>query len=242
MLSLLTNHREMTPEIMDRADVEPDAHRDALEGLRRINAASKAAKQIARPIIALAKREGRNRISILDVACGGGDVPIGVATLAKASGIDVELILLDRSPTALQTASDAARRAGISHQCAQADLARQWPALQAYVVTCSLFLHHLERPEDVVGFLTKARQIAQRQIVISDLRRSRFGYLIAWFGGRILSRSKIVHHDGPVSVRAAWTIAEMRQFASQAGLGIFHIHRSFPQRMLLIWEAGDNPA
>jgi 2-polyprenyl-3-methyl-5-hydroxy-6-metoxy-1,4-benzoquinol methylase len=242
MLSLLTNHREMTPEIMDRADVEPSAHRDALEGLRRINVASKAAEQIARPIIEFAGRGNRKQISILDVACGGGDVPIGVAMLAKASGLDVELILVDRSPTALRTASEAAERAGISHRCVEADLTSNWPALEADVVTCSLFLHHLEQPGDVIGFLIKARQIARRQIVISDLRRCRIGYLIAWFGGRILSRSRIVHHDGPVSVRAAWTMGEMRRFAAEAGLENFYVRSSFPWRMLLVWESGAKPA
>lgn len=241
-MGLLTNHRRIVPEIMDRADVEPSAHLSALEGLRRINVASKAATQMAGPIIAGAKRDGLQKISMLDIACGGADVPIEVATLAKAAGIDVELILLDKSAVALKTAAEAAGRAGIAHECVQADLSAGWPALSADVVTCSLFLHHLPRPRDVVDFLASARRIARRQIVISDLRRSRIGWLIAWVGGRILSPSKIVHHDGPVSVRAAWTMHELRQFASAAEMKNFRIQRSFPWRMLLIWEAGDRPA
>ena len=235
---LLSNHREMTPEIMDRPDVEHSAHLSALEGLRRINVASKAAAQIAEPIVAGAKRDGVNRISILDIACGGGDVPVAVAQIAKSAGIDVELILLDRSATALASASETARRAQIQHQSVQADIAAGWPSLQADVVTSSLFLHHLPSGPDVVEFLSKARQIARRRIVISDLRRSRLGYLLAWAGGRVLSRSSIVHHDGPVSVRAAWTITEMRRFAADANLANCHIRASFPWRMLLVSEAG----
>ncbi len=235
---LLSNQREMTPEIMDRADVEESAHLSALEGLRRINVASKAATQIAEPIVAGARRDGVSRISMLDVACGGGDVPVGVAQIARLAGVEVELILLDRSATALATASETARGAGIEHRCVQADLAAGWPAIEADLVTCSLFLHHLPSGADVVEFLRKARQIARRRIVISDLRRSRLGYLVAWVGGRILSSSSIVHHDGPVSVRAAWTMREMRQFAAEAKLVNCEIRSSYPWRMLLVWEAG----
>jgi 2-polyprenyl-3-methyl-5-hydroxy-6-metoxy-1,4-benzoquinol methylase len=236
MISLLTNHRSVTPEIMDRPDIAEAAHLGALEGLRRINEASKAADRIFQPIAAMARRNHLNKLSMLDIACGGGDVPIAVATLAKSAGIDVHLTLLDRSSTALARASEAAQRAQIPSRAIQADISQPWPDITADVVTCSLFLHHLEQPAQVVDFLAKARRIAHRQIVISDLRRSRTGYFLAWIGGRVLSRSKIVHHDGPVSVRAAWTLAEISQFATQAQLTGATIERSFPWRMLLTWQ------
>ena len=57
--------------------------------------------------------------------------------------------------------------------------------------------------------------MARRQVVISDLRRSRSGFVIAWIGTRLLSRSPVVHYDGPVSVRAAWTIRELAGFAAR---------------------------
>jgi 2-polyprenyl-3-methyl-5-hydroxy-6-metoxy-1,4-benzoquinol methylase len=236
MFFLLANHRTVTPEIMDRPDVDPADHLDALEALRRINNASNAADSIFRPIEAMARRENLKNLSILDIACGGGDVPIAVATQLKSAGIDVDLTLLDRSPTALHGAADAAHRAQIPCHTIQADISQPWPDITADVVTCSLFLHHLLEPAHVVDFLSKARAIAKKQIVISDLRRSRLGYLIAFFGGRILSRSKIVHHDGPVSVRAAWTINEMTTFARNAKLTNAKIQPSFPWRMLLTWE------
>ena len=60
------------------------------------------------------------------------------------------------------------------------------------------------------------RTISRRMVVISDLRRCRLGWLTAWAGSRILSRSGIVHHDAPVSVRAAWTVQELCGFAARA--------------------------
>ena len=233
---LLSNRRRVVPEIMDRPDVAEADHLDALEGLRRINEKSMAAEQIARPIIEMARRQQLTRISIVDAACGGGDVPIGVAQRAKSAGVDVELTLVDRSDTALAAAKTAADRAAISCQCVCADLMDRWPQIHADVVTSSLFLHHIPDGAGVAKFLGEAKTVARRAIVISDLRRARMGWLVAWFGGRMLSGSKIVHHDGPVSVRAAWTLGEMKKFAQDARLAGARITRSFPWRMLLVWE------
>jgi 2-polyprenyl-3-methyl-5-hydroxy-6-metoxy-1,4-benzoquinol methylase len=174
---------------------------------------------------------------MVDAACGGGDVPIAVAQRAKSAGVDVDLTLVDRSDTALAAAKTAADRAEISCQCVRADLMEGWPKIHADVVTSSLFLHHIPDGTGVAKFLSEAKVVARRAIVISDLRRARMGWLVAWFGGRMLSGSKIVHHDGPVSVRAAWTIAEMKKFAHDAGLTGVSITRSFPWRMLLVWES-----
>ena len=230
-------HRHVVPEIMDRSDLPEAEHAGALEGLWRINEASKTAKHVVEPIVALARRERLNRISMLDVACGGGDVPISVALLAKSEGIDIELTLLDRSATALRNAAAVADRAGVSCKCIQADLLAQWPELSFDVVTCSLFLHHIPESEQVVEFLKNLRRIARRRVIVSDLRRSRVGWLIAWVGGRMLSSSPIVHHDGPASVRAAWTMDELARFAGDAQMSKLIIRRSFPWRMLLIWDA-----
>src|SRR5579872_4938956 len=143
---MLVNERSITAEIMDGPDVDPAAHAEALAGLRRINAASKAAARMARPIIQLARREKLNRLSMLDIACGGGDVPVGVVLAACEAGIEIDLTLLDRSDTALKLAAGAAGRVGISCQCVQADLMDDWNKSNFDVVTCSLFLHHVPEP------------------------------------------------------------------------------------------------
>jgi 2-polyprenyl-3-methyl-5-hydroxy-6-metoxy-1,4-benzoquinol methylase len=234
---MLTNQRHITAEIMDGPNVEAEAHALALKGLRRINAASKAAAQMARPIVDHTRREKLNRLSMLDIACGGGDVPVNVALLARQAGIEIDLTLLDRSATALKLAAAAADRAGIACRCVQADLTDRWNDSDFDVVTCSLFLHHLSEPAQVVELLNQMRTISRRMVVISDLRRCRMGLLTAWVGSRVLSRSGIVHHDAPASVRAAWTIRELTDFAARADMKDARIERCWPWRMLLIWQA-----
>jgi 2-polyprenyl-3-methyl-5-hydroxy-6-metoxy-1,4-benzoquinol methylase len=236
MLHVLTNRRSVTDEIMDSPDVDELAHLQALEGLRRINRVSRTAGRMLQPILEFTRRSGLKRISILDVACGGGDVPIGLALEAQNHGLHVDLTLLDRSGTAIRQAATAAAQAGIQCRCIQTDALAESPSVKADVVTSSLFLHHVHQPRDVIEFLRRLSSVAERLLVISDLRRSRWGLAAAWAACRALSRSRIVHHDGPASVRAAWTVQEMSSFAQQAGLTGARIRRCAPWRMLLVWE------
>jgi 2-polyprenyl-3-methyl-5-hydroxy-6-metoxy-1,4-benzoquinol methylase len=229
--------RHIVPEMMDRPDLPEAAHVGALAGLRRANQATLAAQHLAKPIVALARRDRIDRISMLDVACGGGDVPIDVALRAKAMGIGIELTLLDRSATALRSAAAAAERAGVRCRCVQADILNECPQLNFDVVTCTLFLHHIPQPGQVVDFLKNLRRIALRRIVIGDVRRLWIGWATAWLGSRVLSRSPMVHHDGPASVRGAWTMRELASFAAEAQMNGAALRRSWPWRMLLVWDA-----
>jgi 2-polyprenyl-3-methyl-5-hydroxy-6-metoxy-1,4-benzoquinol methylase len=174
---------------------------------------------------------------MLDVACGGGDVPIGVAGALQRAKIRVQLTLSDRSDVALEQAQRLAKDRGISAAALPADAVEALPRGEFDVVTNSLFLHHLERGE-VVRVLGNMRKAVRSGglVVISDLRRSRAGWLLAWVGCRVLSRSKVVHFDGPVSVRAAWTLEELGAMAREAGMGSARIERAWPWRMLVTWQ------
>jgi hypothetical protein len=101
-------------------------------------------------------------------------------------------------------------------------------------ITCSLFLHHLSEADAVS--LLRAAAGAARLVLISDLRRSRSGYALAWMACRLLTRSRIVHVDGPLSIAAAFTPAELRELALRSGLAGAQVSRRWPQRMLLKWD------
>lgn len=221
---------------MDCPEIDRIDHIRALRGLGRINWISGAARRMLRPILELASRHQLQRLSLLDVACGGADVPIAVVLGARARGLNIDLTLMDRSGTALAHAREVAERAGVTVQTVEADITAQWPGIDADVLTNSLFLHHLTTDEEVVEVLRRFAKSARRMLVISDLRRERIGLAAAWVGCHLLSLSSVVHHDGPASVRSAWTLPEMSQFLRRAGMDDAHIRRVFPARMQVIWE------
>ena len=56
------------------------------------------------------------------------------------------------------------------------------------------------------------------------------------FGHRLLTTSRVVWTDASLSVRAAFTVAELRRLALAAGLRDAVVRRHFPCRMLLAWR------
>src|SRR5438270_878835 len=98
----------------------------------------------------------------------------------------------------------------------QADVLRE-PLPSGYdAVISSLFLHHLTEEQAVA--LLRRMGAAGRIVLVNDLVRSRPGYLLAWLGTRLLSRSEVVHFDGQRSVEGAFTPVEARRLAEAAGL------------------------
>jgi 2-polyprenyl-3-methyl-5-hydroxy-6-metoxy-1,4-benzoquinol methylase len=233
--TLTTRNRQ--PELMDQPGLDQDLHGQALRGLALVNWLSMTSRIIWRPIRKLAQETTPSRpLRILDVACGGGDVTQRLAVRARRAGIPVQVDGCDISPGAIALARKAAPRwettdVGFFQHDALRD-----PLPDGYdVVTSSLFLHHL----DDVGaehLLRSMATTASHLVVLSDLRRSRTGYALAWVGARVLTRSHIIQVDGPLSVAAAFTVEEARALAVQAGMAGVSVTSKFPQRLLLVWR------
>jgi len=232
------NARVLTPELMDDPGLEPGLHHDALHGLARINRFSTSVGSITRETLRLYESAPPTLtdrpLRVLDVACGGGDVTRRCADQLQRRGLNAEWTGLDVSPVAIEHARVQTRdRSNVSYTLHDA---LQTPLPSGHdVVICSLFLHHLDRAS-CVSLLRAMHEASTLGVVINDLRRTRLGYTMAWCGTRLLSRSPIVHYDGPASVRAAWTDSELTGIAKEAGLNEPCVTYHFPQRMTLGWR------
>lgn len=219
---------------MDDPELDPDIHSRALRGLQRINRMTNSSRVLWKAIRQFALSAQRP-IQVLDVACGGGDVLADLALRAKKSLLQIDWLGWDISPTAVQQTSRRADRCCVEINVAVENaLTTAYPA-EMDVIFCSLFLHHLSH-QDAHLFLERTRQAAPGLFIVSDLVRSEVGYQYAWWGTRLLSRSPIVHIDGPRSVEAALTIPEMRVLADECGLGTGSIASFWPERFLFQWS------
>jgi SAM-dependent methyltransferase len=227
--------RTRQPEVMDDPRLDPPRHLAALRGLARLNVLSCSARTLWQPIKALAEENGLRHLRLLDVATGSADVPVKLWELARRSNIELEVTGVDVSRRALEFAQERARRCGAPLSV------RQLNVLQADlpggfdVVVTSLFLHHLEN-DQAVDLLRKMRSAARRLVLVNDLVRGTSGLWLAQLASRLFTDSDVAQTDALLSVRAAFTIPEVRRLAAAAGLDGAEIRRRWPCRYLLSWQ------
>ncbi len=221
---------------MDQPDLDEAEHHRALTALGRANVASRTAASLWPAIRRAALANPDRPVRVLDVAAGGGQVAIALARRAVGAGLALEVIGGDASPVAVRHARTLAARAGVQRvEFRQFDAhGDAWPT-GIDVVVSTLFLHHLD-DGDAVALLARMRAAAGALVLVSDIRRSRLGYLFAAVGCRLLSRSRVFHIDGTRSVRAAFTAAEAGELARQAGMFTARVTTHWPQRWLVTWE------
>lgn len=224
-------------EAMDDPSLDEAEHERALLALRRINAWSATAGNMWRPIVNVARDDHGSPLRVLDVAAGGGDVIIGIAKRVAKQDLNVECHGCDISQRALDFARRHAVNCGVSDQthffkqdALGADLPRDYD-----IVMSTLFLHHLER-DDAIELLGNMRKAAKRAVIVCDLDRCVMGYLLCRWLTRFITRSKVVHNDAVLSLRAAFTLNEVQTMAKDAGMEGAIVHRVWPWRWMLQWN------
>lgn len=225
--------RRRVPERMDAPDIPEAEHRAALRGLGRLNRLSGGAAAIWPMVRGLRPSQGTS-LRALDVATGAGDVAVDLTRRARAAGVTIDWTLCDISSRAAGLAAQRVRAAGSAAEACVADVLTRSLPRGFDIVTCSLFLHHLD-PADAVRALEEMAASARRILVVTDLRRSRVGLAVAAAAARAVTRSPVVHHDAPASVRAAYAEAELVELAERASLAGATVDRVWPQRLRLIW-------
>jgi len=223
--------RRLIGELMDDPTLDAETHRAALAGLARLNRLAGA----ARPFVRILRDRSRmldRPLRLLDLGSGSGDVMHAIEARCRDDGIDVELHGTDVSPTAIACAERAGRRCGSSVTFSRCDALTDDLPRDYDVMTCSLFLHH-HTDEAIRGLLRRMFNAATMGVIVTDLRRTRPGLLLAKIVPRLVTRSRVVHVDAVRSVRAALRCDELHDLAIDAGLGSVACRPSWPERLIL---------
>lgn len=220
---------------MDDLSLPKDQLQTALNELALLNRLSLAALPIAKAIKKIALERNKQRISICDIACGSGDVLIEVVRILGKAGITATASGLDFNLNSVAIAQQRSSKSNTPFEfhtknCLIDDLPND-----ADFFICSLFLHHLERA-DAVSLLSQMRGKCKVGVVVSDLRRSRLGFLLVWLATNSFCKSKIVKDDGLCSVNAAFTLEEAKILAAEAGLSDAQCSANWPERFIMAWS------
>ncbi|MCI0353531.1 MAG: methyltransferase domain-containing protein [Acidobacteria bacterium] len=219
--------RVVIPELLDidagtRAEVEA-----SLADLRMVNRWFGGARVMCDLVERVAHTAGATEVSLLDVAAATGDIALTAQRRLVRGGLRLAVTLLDRATSHFEP--------GLPRVAADA-LALPFAGSSFDLVGCSLFAHHLE-PDQVTRFVTEGLRVARRAVLINDLRRHPV-HLALTYAGRAIYRSRLTRHDGPVSIRRAYTVEEMQEMLARTPAVRVEITKHYLYRMgVIAWRA-----
>ena len=218
---------------MDHLDAPADQLAQNLGDIRRLNRIG-ATQTIVRQVAPFLARLGAGRtLRILDVGTGGADIPLAIARWAREHGHRLRILALDVHPTILAYAARAARDTPEVRVIGGDALDAPIRPGSVDLALCSLVLHHL--PEDaVVGLLSRLAGLVRIGFIVNDFRRGRLAWAAVWLATHLTGCGSMARHDGPLSVRRAYTRAELARLSTRAGLDI-RWHRAPAFRQIGVW-------
>ncbi|MDR7521648.1 MAG: methyltransferase domain-containing protein [Armatimonadota bacterium] len=233
--------KSQAPEFLDTPGQDPKEFAALLEAIRRTNRWYGGCRLILGYLEQFAVLLSRRPLAILDVATASADIPAAVSSWARTRGLPVRIWALDINPDILQAA-----REGI---CGLPDVALlrgdacalPFADRSVDVVISALALHHFSF-DGAVQVLREIDRVARGAFVVNDVLRSWPAYLGAVADTWLVGGGRLARHDGPLSVRRAFTWPEIHGLARAAGLEGAEIRRHRLQRAAIVrWPPGHGP-
>ncbi len=221
-------------EEMDRSDCDQQLLERTYAQFPLINAAvsgwRRTYTQMLRPLLS------RSRTStLLDIGCGGGDVPRRLARWAARDELPLDITAIDPDERAFAFAAAQPpvprlrfRRAFSSELVAEG-------ATFDFVVSNHV-LHHLSAPQ-LHGLLADSRLLATQASVHSDIARSPLAYALFSAGTLPIFHRSFIRADGLTSIRRSYTASELRSAVPPT----WRVQPQGPFRNLLTYRADALP-
>lgn len=228
----LTPVRVESPELLDQGAGTPTDVAANLAEMWRLNRYSGGFQALTTHLYPRIVNR-KSPVSILDLGTGSAQTLVAIARWARARHLSIHCMGVDWAARNLAVARKyIASFPEITLLQADA-LSLPCPPNSADYVISSLFLHHFP-PEQVIHVLSIALSTARRGIIMTDLVRGWLPILGFKLVQPIFARNDLTRHDGALSIRRAYTPAELYDLAHAAGLPETHVYTHIPWRMTLV--------
>jgi 2-polyprenyl-3-methyl-5-hydroxy-6-metoxy-1,4-benzoquinol methylase len=217
-------------EMMDRPQpVSAELERD-LERIRQLNrwfGSYRLVRNFARRWM-----KPGDKMRLVDLATGSGDIPRLVVDFARKIGVRIEIDAIDRQSATLEIARKlSADYPEISYY--EANILEWNPAKEYDIALCTLTLHHFS-DDDAVRLLRGCRKMSRRFVLVSDLRRGFFLRAGIYLLTALIFREPMTRFDARLSAERAFSFTEVANLAQKAGWQDFG-HRKFRFARQAIW-------
>jgi 2-polyprenyl-3-methyl-5-hydroxy-6-metoxy-1,4-benzoquinol methylase len=218
------------PELMDRPQLVSSELEKDLRNIRQLNRFFGSHRLVLHFLRRWIKPG--DHVRIVDLATGSGDIPRLIIDYAQKIGAKVGVDALDRQSATLEIARKlSGNYPEISY--IDANILEWQPADPYDIVLCSLALHHFS-DEDAVRLLRRCRELSQKFVLVSDLRRGLLATIGVYLLTALIFREPMTRYDGRVSAARAFSFAELDDLAGRAGWRNFQ-HKKFHFARQAIW-------
>ena len=207
--------RLVARELIDDPEVDRACLAASLRGIEASNRHFGGHAVVLRELDRL-RRAGCVVQHVVDVGAGFGDLAEAIVSWGRRHGNAIDVLCIDHHPAMLDLARK--RRGTMPGITFIVGDGRLLPLQEqsADVALSTLALHHLE-PPDAVAMLRELRRVSRVAPIAADLVRGVVPYMLVWLWSRVLARDRLNRHDGPLSVRRAYTPCEALALAREAG-------------------------
>ena len=227
--------RSYQKELLDGNDIPFADIAANMKELNTINTLLGGHRVTCKGVRCFADNSPDEKVTIAEIGCGGGDNLAAISTMLlrgntpyALTGIDIKAECIDyakqHSPTNTTWICSDYRHT-------------KWNGPQPDVIFSSLFCHHFAE-EQLVEQLQWMQQNSSQGFFINDLQRHPVAYYSIKLLTRLFSRSYLVRHDGPLSVRRALVRREWEQILKQAGITNYTIRWQWAFRYLIVVKNG----
>ncbi|WP_438989414.1 methyltransferase domain-containing protein [Polaribacter sp.] len=209
-----TKQRTDKEELMDDFSIGGDLLRDTLDKLEKINRWLGGNKVTVNGLKALLKNHPKEqKITIVDIGCGHGDILRDVAKFGRKEGYKFKLIGVDANSAAIDYANELSMEYPELSFKTQDIFSKDFKSETFDVVIATLFLHHFKE-EQLVSFLKNTIKQTKIGMVVNDLHRHTLAYYLFLLLSIFIS-NKMIIEDGLTSILRGFKRDDLEKISSK---------------------------
>lgn len=231
-----TRYRDNNPEIMDDFALEGDALKQALDKIAQINQLLGGNRLTLKGVKKLLKEiPNSNKITIVDVGCGNGDMLRRLADYGSKNNLNLELIGVDANAFTVNYAIDLSKKySNIKYRCEDI-FSQSLSELNCDIMLCTLTLHHFNNDE-IIKLLGLFNAKSKIGFVVNDLHRNSLAYSLFQAICFIFQMNKMSRNDGLTSILKGFKKEELIAFSENLGFKKYSVQWKWAFRYQWIVE------
>ena len=231
----LTN-RSLEIEIMDDLDCNGEVVDQTLHELEFINRWLGGNAVTLEGVRNLTKGRTKEKINIIDLGCGGGDMLVLLADWGRKNSLNLHLTGIDANPNIIEFAKNNCRsHPEITFETLNI-FSSEFQSRRYDIVMGTLFYQHFSHNE-LVRFFSELKDQVRIGVIINDIHRHWLAFHSIRLLTKFFSKSEMVKFDAPLSVLRAFSKKEMKDILIESGLKNYILKWRWAFRWLVIYHA-----